>query len=111
MKVCPYCGFSNYDQATECRKCQAIFITQTSGGGTGTVYKPHLVSPQTARDIRGKALSLLVLGLLIKVYWGGYGPWPVIDSPTLVSLRGWLEPLFLYGGAVGYIVGWLLSLF
>jgi len=50
----------------------------------------------------------VVLGLLVKVYWGGYGPWPVIDYPPLVQVRPWLEPLLLYGGGVGYLVGWVL---
>ena len=48
---------------------------------------------------------MIVLGLLIKVYWGGYGPWPTIDFPVLVSLRAWLEPLLLYGGLGLYIMG------
>ena len=62
-----------------------------------------------ARVIRHKALSFIVLGLLIKVYWGGYGPWPVIDNPTLLALRTWLEPLFIYGGAAVYLVGCALN--
>ena len=105
MKSCPYCGYSNYDQATECRKCQASFVSQ----GRGTMAKQHLVGPLKAHAIRHKALSFLVLGLFIKVYWGGYGPWPVIDNPTLQELRTYLEPLFLYGGAAGYVVGWVLN--
>jgi len=105
MKLCPYCGYSNYDQATECRKCQASLITR----GPDRVHKAKTVGPVKAHDIRGKALSFVVLGLLIKVYWGGYGPWPVIDNPTLALLRIWLEPLFLYGGAVGYVTGWVLN--
>jgi hypothetical protein len=47
--------------------------------------------------------------LLIKVYWGGYGPWPVIDYAPFAQARLWLEPLLLYGGGVGYLVGWALS--
>ena len=103
MKKCPYCGYSNYDQVTECRKCQASFVA-----GGATVYKPKMFGPIRAREIRSKALSFIVLGLLIKVYWGGYGPWPVIDDPTLASLRTWLDPLFIYGGAFVYVVGWIL---
>jgi len=105
MKQCPYCGYANYDQANECRKCQASLLA----GRGATVYKPNLVGPVKAHEIRRKALSFVVLGLLIKVYWGGYGPWPVIDDPTLVLLRTWFEPLFIFGGATGYIVGWILN--
>lgn len=105
MKNCPFCDFANYDEATQCRKCEASFESHLPA----TIYKAHLVAPQTARDLRGKALSFVVLGLLIHVYWGGYGPWPVVDSPTLSSLRAWLEPLFLYGGALAYIAGWVLA--
>ena len=105
MKTCPYCNFSNYDEATQCRKCDAFFETHQAA----TTYKTHLVSLQRAREIRSKALSFIVIGLLIKVYWGGYGPWPVMDNSTLASLREWLEPLFIYGGAVAYIAGWVLN--
>ena len=108
MKHCPYCNFSNYDQATECRKCQASFVNSTVGGG-GTMARKYLVGPIRAHDIRSKSLSFLVLGLLIHVYWGGYGPWPVVDPPVLAALRVWLEPLFLYGGALGYVAGWVLN--
>lgn len=106
MKHCPYCGFSNYDKATECRKCQASFATTVT---RGTVYKTYRFGPEKARTIRSKALSFVVLGLLIRVYWGGYGPWPVVDNPTLTLLRAWLEPLLLYGGLFGYVVGWILN--
>lgn len=105
MKQCPYCGYSNYDQAAECRKCQASLVS----GGSDRVYRPKMVGPVKAREIRSKALSFIVLGLLIKVYWGGYGPWPVIDNPTLALLRTWLEPLFIFGGALGYLTGWVLN--
>ena len=106
MKHCPYCGFANYDQATECRKCQAAFAQFAT---SGPASKSRLVGPEKARNIRGKALSFVVLGLLIHVYWGGYGPWPVVDYPILAGLRAWLEPLFLYGGLVGYVAGWVLN--
>ena len=26
MKLCPYCGYSNYDHATQCRKCDGPFV-------------------------------------------------------------------------------------
>jgi hypothetical protein len=106
MKHCPYCNFSNYDQATECRKCQASFVLGSDGG---TTARRQLVGPLRAHDIRRKALSFLVIGLLMKVYWGGYGPWPVVEIPILSNLRTILEPLFLYGGLAGYIVGWILN--
>ncbi len=106
MKHCPYCNFSNYDQATECRKCQASFI---STGGRPAAQKSYAVGPEKAHGIRRKALSFIVIGLLIRVYWGGYGGWPVVDNPTLAALRTWLEPLFLYGGAVAYVTGWVLN--
>ena len=106
MKHCPYCNFANYDQATECRKCQGSFV---SAGGERITVKSYRVGPQKAHDIRHKALSFLILGLLIKVYWGGYGPWPVVDNPTLTSLRSLLEPLFIYGGALVYVTGWILN--
>jgi hypothetical protein len=31
--------------------------------------------------------SKVILGLLLKVYWGGHGPWPVIDYPPSVHVR------------------------
>ena len=105
MRPCPYCGYANYDNAVECRHCQASFLEKD-----GTLYKAPIcwVGPQKAREIRSKALSFIVLALLMKVYWGGYGPWPVIDPPFL-NIRIWLEPLFLYGGAVAYLAGWVLN--
>ena len=105
MRPCPYCGYSNYDNAVECRCCQASFLEKD-----GTLYKAPIywVGPQKAREIRSKALSFIVLALLMKVYWGGYGPWPVIDPPFL-NIRIWLEPLFLYGGITGYLAGWVLN--
>ena len=106
MRPCPYCGYSNYDNAGECRHCQASFIRKDS-----TLYEAptgHWFGPQKAREIRSKALSIIVLALLMKVYWGGYGPWPVIEPP-LFNVRTWLEPLLLYGGAAAYIIGWVLN--
>lgn len=78
------------------------------------LYPAHASSNSPLRasqsqKIRDKALIVVVLGLLIKVYWGGYGPWPVIDVPILAGIRPWLEPLLLYGGALGYVVGWVLN--
>lgn len=104
MIQCGHCGIYNPDGATECTQC-----------GERLAYIPpplrqtHRFGPQKAKEIRNKALTVIVLGLLIKVYWGGYGPWPVIDIPLLAGARPWLEPLLLYGGAVGYVVGWVLN--
>jgi hypothetical protein len=46
---------------------------------------------------------------MIRVYWGGYGPWHVLDNPTLAHVRSFVEPLLIYGGAVLYLVGWVLN--
>ena len=72
MKLCPYCGFRNHDEANECRDCGRSFITYKA-----TLYrasKSYWIGPRKAKQIRDQALSAIVLGLLIKVYWGGYGP-------------------------------------
>ena len=104
MKQCPYCGHSNNDNATECRKCNGQLVAQQ-----GTVYKSLWVGAERAAAIRSKALSALVLGLLMKVYWGGYGPWPVVDDPRLLSLRDLLEPWLIFGGVILYVIGWILN--
>jgi hypothetical protein len=104
MKTCPYCNYSNYDNAAVCRKCEAPFV---AAGGTVYQGQTHRIAPDRAKAMRSQALSMIVLGLLIKVYWGGYGPWPTIDFPTLVTIRTYAEPLLLYGGAALYIFGWI----
>jgi hypothetical protein len=106
MLSCPYCGCSNADRATECRKCLSPLVAQPV-----IVYQPRArrVGPDRAHVLRNRALSLVVLGLMVKVYWGGYGPWPVIDYEPWAALRPWLEPVLLYGGAGGYVLGWILS--
>lgn len=106
MKKCPYCGYSNYDNATLCRKCDGSFVVQRA-----TIYqaRTYWLGPSRAKEMRSKALSLVVLGLLIKVYWGGYGPWPTIDLPILATLRLYLEPLLLYGGVTLYAFGWVAA--
>jgi len=103
MKSCPYCGYSNYDHATICRKCDGPFVAP------GTVYpgESPRVGPSRAHKLRSRALAMIVLGLLIKVYWGGYGPWPVIDYEPFAHIRPWLEPLLLYGGVALYLLGWI----
>jgi hypothetical protein len=106
MKKCPYCSYSNYDTATVCRKCDNSFVEEP-----GTVYggRTQWIGPQRAKSIRSQALSMIVLGLLIKVYWGGYGPWPTIDFPILVAVRAVAEPLLLYVGAALYVFGWIAA--
>jgi hypothetical protein len=106
MKNCPYCGYSNYDNASVCRKCDASFVEE---GGTLYSGGTRRIGAMRAKGIRSQALSMVVLGLLIKVYWGGYGPWPTIDFPVLVTLRMFLEPLLLYGGAALYVFGWIAA--
>ena len=106
MKRCPYCGYSNYDNATQCRKCDGPFVRRPA---TTLSQKSYWVGPGKARRIRNWALAVVVLGLVIKLYWGGYGPWPVIDNPFWAQVCSWLEPLLLYGGGAGYLAGWALS--
>lgn len=106
MIKCKYCGFMNYDYADECRNCRAGLRTM---GGTVYTEKKYLLDPGQARKIRDLALTALVIGLLMKVYWGGYGPWPVIDNPTLQGIRGWLEPLLIYAGAISYLLGIIVT--
>jgi len=105
MKPCPYCGYSNYEYARVCRKCE-VALTPTQG----TVFhdKSYTVGPERARRLRGRGLAFIVLGLLIQVYWGGYGPWPTLDSPRLVAIRSWFEPLLFIVGGVLYLLGWIL---
>ncbi|MGH9357854.1 MAG: hypothetical protein ACRD1O_01605 [Terriglobia bacterium] len=108
MHRCPRCSFPVYGFAIECAKCH---YPLTSGG---TLYAPArepLVGAIRAHEIRRKALAALALALLMKVYWGGYGPWPVVADPTLISLRDWLEPLLFNGGLIGYAAGWILRWF
>lgn len=104
--LCPYCGQSNPPSVTRCRKCDASLVPSTQ-----TVHSPRtsLVGPERARQLRQKALTVLVLGLLIKVYWGGYWPWPIIDTEPWARIRPWLDPWLIYGGAVLYLLGWILN--
>ena len=106
MKKCPYCKYANYDTASVCRKCDSVFIAESA-----TLYqgRPHWIGSARAKAIRSQALSMVALGLLIKVYWGGYGPWPTIDFPILVSIRTYAEPILLYGGAALYVFGWIAN--
>ena len=106
MKNCPYCNYSNYDKVTVCRKCDNPFVMASA-----TVYqgRTRWIAPERAKAIRSQGLSMVVLGLLIKVYWGGYGPWPTIDFPVLVTIRAFAEPVLLYGGAAVYLFGWIAN--
>ena len=104
MKECPFCGYSNYDGVTVCRKCDNSFYAT---GSTFYQAKSYWLGPEKSKHLRSRALALIALGLLIKVYWGGYGPWPTIDFPILVSIRVWLEPALLFGGMALYIFGWI----
>jgi hypothetical protein len=106
MKRCSYCGYSNYDNATQCRKCDGPFVSRPT---TTLSAKYYWVGPEKAHTFRNKALAVVTLGLLLKVYWGGYGPWPVIDYPPWAQMRTWLEPLLIYGGVAGYLFGWVLK--
>jgi hypothetical protein len=104
MKRCPYCGYSNYDQATACRKCDGSLVA-----AEGTLFKPKRFGPCKGKMLRNRALSAVAVGLLMKVYWGGYGPWPVTHEPHLLGLRILVEPLLLVGGVVLYLAGWVLN--
>ncbi|MGA2610133.1 MAG: hypothetical protein ABSH01_22045 [Terriglobia bacterium] len=106
MKLCPCCGYSNFGNTTHCRKCHGPLVSQPA---TTVLQKSYWIGPEKARVIRNKALAAVILGLMVKVYWGGYGPWPVIDYLPWAQIRPWLEPLLLYGGGVGYLAGWVLS--
>lgn len=108
MNCCANCGYPHYGYALECSKCHYPL------GRGGTLYAPAKASwigVDRALEIRKKALAAVAIGLLLKVYWGGYGPWPIVNTPLLSDLRGWLEPLFVSGGAIGYIAGWILRWF
>lgn len=104
MRMCPYCGYSNLPDAPECVKCGTSLMPHAP-----LVIKKYRVGPDRAYEIRHKALAFFVIGLMIKVYWGGYGSWQPIDNPTLQSIRVWIEPLFIYGGLAAYILGWVLK--
>jgi uncharacterized membrane protein YvbJ len=54
MKKCQYCGYSNYDYARACRKCDNSFL-----GEPGTVYqgRPQWIGSRRAKVIRSQALS------------------------------------------------------
>ncbi len=105
MNRCSRCGFPHYSYSLECVKCH---FPLTQGGTLCASPKTPWIGVHKSDEIRRKALAAFVLGLLMKVYWGGHGPWPVITDPTLVSLRDWLEPLLLNGGIIGYAAGWVL---
>ena len=104
MKTCAYCGFSNPDDRVDWFKCG----TSLAAFPTIEVQR-HRFGPEKARELRKRALGYLVLGLMIKVYWGGYGIWTPYDTDLLASLRQWLEPVLLYGSALVCLAGWVLA--
>lgn len=104
MKFCPYCGFSNLEADAECRKCGTSLQSYQQ-----TPYKSYRFGPEKAREFRKKALAYFVLGLMVKVYWGGYGTWTPYDTDLLMNLRQWIQPALLYGGVIAYVVGWILN--
>lgn len=108
MERCPRCSFPIFGFAIECAKCHFPL------GHAGTLVAPArtlLVGAEKAKDIRRKALAAIVIALLMKIYWGAHGPWPVPTDPTFLSLRHWLEPLAFNGGIIAYAAGWILRWF
>lgn len=108
MDRCPRCSFPIFGFALECAKCHYPLARG------GTLYAParaQWFGVERAHDVRRKALAFLIIALLMKVYWGAHGPWPVATDPLLVSLRDVLEPVFFIGGLAGYAVGWVLRWF
>ena len=103
MLKCPNCGCRNSDEAAECRKCASLLLEQA-----GTVYESSVqsVGPGWAELLRSYALTSFVVGLVVKGYWGGYGSWPVMDFEPWATIRTWLGPVLLYGGASGYVLRW-----
>lgn len=108
MERCPRCSFPIFGLALECSKCH---FPLTQAGAIAAPARAPLIGAEKAKEIRRKALAAIVIGLLMRVYWGAHGPWPVPNDPTLLSLRNWLEPLFLTGGVIAYAAGWVLRWF
>jgi hypothetical protein len=104
MKQCSYCGFSNSDDRSDCLKCGTSLAPLPT-----LAIKTYRFGPDKARELRKKALGYFVLGLMVKVYWGGYGTWTPLDTALLMGLRQWFQPALLYGGAIAYVVGWILN--
>ncbi len=104
MKSCAYCGYSNEDFVQTCVKCGTSLESLPK-----IEIKTYRFGPAKAHDLRKKAIGCFVLGLMIKVYWGGYGTWTPYDTDFLMSLRTWIQPVLLYGGALTYAVGWVLN--
>jgi hypothetical protein len=106
VKNCAYCGFSNPDDRVDCFKCGNSLAPLPT-----LQTKTYRFGPDKARQLRRKALGYFVLGLMIKVYWGGYGSWTPYDTDLLASFRQWVEPVLLYGSALVYFAGWVLAYF
>ena len=104
MKSCAYCGRSNEDFVQTCQKCGTSLEPLPK-----IEVKTYRFGPYKAHDLRKKAIGYFVLGLMIKVYWGGYGTWTPYDTDLLMSLRTWIQPALLYGGILAYAAGWILN--
>jgi zinc-ribbon domain len=104
MKRCSYCGHTNLDEMTDCVKCGASLAPLRIAE-----VKTYRFGPEKGRELRKKALGYFVLGLMVKVYWGGYGTWTPYDTDLLMSLRQWVQPVLLYGGALAYVMGWVIN--
>ncbi len=104
MKYCPYCGYANEDSREDCLKCGTSLAHREE-----PKIKTYRFGPYRAHSLRHKAIGYFVLGLLIKIYWGGYGTWTPYDTDLIASLRTWIQPVLLYGGALTYVIGWILN--
>ncbi len=104
MKYCPYCGFANEDSRDDCFKCGTSLVA-----GEEPKIKTLRFGPYKAHSLRRKAIGYFVLGLMMKVYWGGYGTWTPYDTDLIASLRTWIQPTLLYGGALTYVIGWVIN--
>ena len=60
-------------QLPQCHRLPQVRRAPFSNGPPALVKKPYWIGPERARAIRKKALAAVALGLLLKVYWGGYG--------------------------------------
>jgi hypothetical protein len=105
MKTCAYCGYSNPDDRVDCFKCG----TSLAPLPKIEEIKRYRFGPDRAHELRKKALGYFVLGLMVKIYWGGYGSWTPYDTDLLMNLRHWIQPALLYGGALAYVIGWVLK--
>ena len=54
MELCPYGGYSNYDNGAQCRKCDGPFVSRPA---TTVFQKSFWIGPEKAQVIRNKALA------------------------------------------------------